>query len=389
MYIEDLIETLTLEYIPVNAWDQKIVHSFYEQISKKTGFTEKQSVLALRIATRYAASISIKLKKDITKFIEQPQYRLPIRKVVADRTVKIVNNRIEVRLPYDEAFIAEVRKHKLENSSGAISWDKDNTAWVLDVSESNIMFLVASCSDKFEFDDAFLEYVIQVAAITTNIEQYAPMLVCDGDTFYIKNSPATMPAITATELVPAIFQARRFGITLWNESIENQLTSDAVPENVRNFLKSPITQSSNFDAEDSYITCLNHILTNLGPSLFVVPGGDELSKTQQAHAILKGLGMEDKNMSVLFRLPTESGRNFNDFVKNQGLNAPITTDTKVVFVSGKLPKTVIKSGIKFNSVINLGFDSVHYTLREFAKSHQNLIYFDVKKQQKGFNFAKL
>lgn len=389
MYIEDLIETLTLEYIPVNAWDQKIVYSFYEQITKNTGFTEKQSTLALRIVTRYASSISSKLKVDIAKFIENPQYRLPIRKILAERTIKINKDLIEVRLPYDDGFVADIRKHRLANSSCMINWDKDKTAWTLDISESNIMYLLSSCSVGFEYDEAFQNYAVQVEDIVANMDNYAPMLVQEGAGYAIRNAPATMPPITATEPIAAIFQARRVGVVLWDTEIEDYLNSDAVPNQICNFLKTPISQSSNFDADEANIFCLQHVLSNLGPSLFVVPGGDELSKTQQAYSILKGIGVEDKNMSVLFRLPTESGRNFNDFVRNQGLNEPITADTKVVFVSGKLPKTVIKSGLKFNSVINLGFDSVHYTLREYAKTHQNLIYFDVKKQQRGFNFAKL
>ena len=94
-------------------------------------------------------------------------------------------------------------------------------------------------------------------------------------------------------------------------------------------------------------------------------------------------------MSVLFRLSTENGRNFNDFVKNQAINGPIHDDTKIVFVSGKLPKTVIKSGIKFNSIINMGYTMAHYTLKEFTKNHQNSIYFDVKIKAQGFDFDDL
>jgi hypothetical protein len=389
MYIEDLIETLTLEYIPVNSWDQKIVHSFYEQITRNTGFTEKQSALALRIVTRYAAGISSKTKVDITRFIENPQYRLPIRKILAEKTIRINNNLIEVRLPYDDNFVTDIRKHRLSNSSSMINWDKDKTAWTLDISESNIMYLLSSCNVGFEYDDAFQNYATQIEEIVANMDKYAPMLARDGAGYTIRNAPATMPAITATEPIEAIFQARRLGVVLWDAEIEEYLNSDKVVKEVCDFLKTPISKSVDFANDEAYVTCLQHILTNLGPSLFVVPGGDELAKTQQAYSILKGIGVEDKNMSVLFRLPTESGRNFNDFVKNQGLNEPITADTKVVFVSGKLPKTVIKSGIKFNSVVNLGYDSVHYTLREYAKTHQNLIYFDVKKKQRGFDFAKL
>ena len=120
----------------------------------------------------------------------------------------------------------------------------------------------------------------------------------------------------------------------------------------------------------------------MGPNLFIVPGGLEMEKLEQAVGILKGMGVVEKNISVLFRLPTENGKNFNDFVRKMGINGPIDSETKVVFISGKLPKPLIKSGIRFNSIINLGFDSAHYTLKSFVKNHPNLVYFDVNKNQK-------
>jgi hypothetical protein len=83
-------------------------------------------------------------------------------------------------------------------------------------------------------------------------------------------------------------------------------------------------------------------------------------------------------MSVLFRLSAESGQKFNDFVKNEGLNGPITPETKVVFISTKLPKPLLKSGIKFNTIINLGYAMAHYTIKEYSRNHQNFINFDQK-----------
>ena len=59
-----------------------------------------------------------------------------------------------------------------------------------------------------------------------------------------------------------------------------------------------------------------------------------------------------------------------------------------MFVSGKLPKPLIESGIRFNSVVNVGFNNAHYTLKEYAKNHQNVVYFELEKQQ-GLDFGNM
>ena len=80
-------------------------------------------------------------------------------------------------------------------------------------------------------------------------------------------------------------------------------------------------------------------------------------------------------MSVMFRLPSMEGGDFNNFVKNHNLNSPITDETKIVFVGTKLPKSIIKSKIKFNSVINLGQHSAHHTIQEFMNNQENVVIF--------------
>ena len=172
-----------------------------------------------------------------------------------------------------------------------------------------------------------------------------------------------------------MFQARLLGIDLWDDDIDHQIKNDPI---TYQFLKNPISDSFYLKADEPDISCLKNIIRYLNPCLIILPGGSELEKLAQANDILKGLGMDEKNMSVLFRLSSENGKNFNDFVKNQGLNGPISEETKVVFVSGKLPKTVLKSKIVFNSIINFGFENAHYTLKEFVKNSPNFVYFDTK-----------
>ena len=85
------------------------------------------------------------------------------------------------------------------------------------------------------------------------------------------------------------------------------------------------------------------------------------------------LGYKSEDMSVMFRLPSETHGIFNDFVKFHELNSPIRKNTRVVFVSQKIPKTILKSKIQFHSILNLGYSNIHYTLKNFIKTHENRI----------------
>jgi len=391
MYIEDLINEFMFGQVKPNRFDSKIIDSFTNQIMNGTGFTEKQSVLAVKIITRYAERLSTELKKDIRPFLENPQFRFKIRKTVTDRSIKIIDNKIiEARFPYDEYFITEIKKYRTSDPTNNIIWDKDNTSWNFQLREDNIQFLSNLCSDiDFDYDDQFKHYANQTADIIQNMEKYAPILTSVDGTLKIVNSPKNMPEITATDVVGAVCQARQYGVSLYSDDIDRYLNSDQIDAKIKQFLTSDNGNPIKLSNSENDVKCLEIILKNMGPTLFIVPGGSELEKLERAFGILKGIGVAEKNMSVLFRLPTESGKNFNDFVKKMGINGPIDTETKVVFISGKLPKPLVKSGIRFNSIINLGFDSAHYTLKSFVKNHQNLVYFDVNKNQKGLNFGNL
>jgi hypothetical protein len=121
--------------------------------------------------------------------------------------------------------------------------------------------------------------------------------------------------------------------------------------------------------------------------LFVIPGVDELEKVKEAFHFLKEIGIKNEEMSVVFRLPSETGVVFNNFVKEHQLNSPLTDKTRIVFVSGKLPKPILKSKIKFHAAINMGFPNVHYTLKNYVDNQENSLFFVHKKDYRNRNFV--
>jgi preprotein translocase subunit SecD len=394
MYIEDLIISLIHNRVPVNAWDKGVVISFYTQINDLSGFTEKQSALAVRICKRYASSLSLHAKQDIALLLENPKFRNSIRKSVNSRSVKIVDDEylhrvIEVNFPYDEKMIAEIREFKNQNHDNLIVWNKEKSSWQFCLTEPNIKFL----SDHFkntgaDIDMEFQNYSDQIDTIVTDLQSHIPMLSAKNGSPTIVNAPKTMPEINTDNILAAAFIARQYGITMWDETIDDFISSDQVDVTTREFLKSDYLDTTKLSADVNGICCLANIARFMGPMLFVIPGGSEYRKIQQIYTVLSDIGITNKKMSVLFRLSSETGKEFNNFVKNHELNNPISEETQIVFVSGKLPKPLIESEIRFNSIVNVGFNNAHYTLKEYAKNHQNVVYFELEKQ-KGSDFGHM
>jgi hypothetical protein len=396
MYIEDLIRQLALLRQGINSSDLTILHSFSDQFLTDTGFTEKQCGLALRILNRYYPLLSQKIDGDVSHHLTFPKYRLKIRKSVTEQTVKILKDRpsgdvIEVRFPFSDESVGKIRKFKADRTMhSSVEWDRDSTAWLFNVSEQNIQFLMDFCSQSnFTFDEEFQRYVDSVENTLMEMEKYAPMLVIEDGSLKIKNSSKNMPEIDTDDIVSAIFQARNMGVTLWDDNINTYLNDADINPLIRKFLQSNISKEFKIDPSDMGKEALRLVITHCSPTMVIIPGGSEELKMLGIYNILQGCGIADKDMSVLFRLPNETGKKFNDFVKNQGLNGPISEETKIVFVSTKLPKPLIKSGIKFNSVINMGYPTAHYTLKEYTNHHQNFINFGDGTKREGFDFVKL
>jgi hypothetical protein len=116
-----------------------------------------------------------------------------------------------------------------------------------------------------------------------------------------------------------------------------------------------------------------------GPTLIIVPGGIEGNHTRRWHESALKWGIDNSDMTVLFRMPNESHGTFNAYIKEHQLNNEVHENTKVVFVSTKIPKPLIKSGLKFNTVINLGYyKDLHYSMSVLLQSTPNIVYYNNK-----------
>lgn len=378
MHIEDIITTLAFSPIKVNPYDSSMVYSFADQIGRGNGFTEKQSTIAIKIATKYITSISKFLSKDLSNSVSHPSFKLPIRKLTHTKKLSIIDHpefkkAIKAEFPYNEALINSIRLNR--SNLGHAAWDKDEKAWIFALSEQHIQFLSnITANENFEIDEELVLLRNNVADITQHIEDYVPMLTFDNNQIKLKNVSKYVPELTSTEILPAVFEARKRGVFTWDDTISSYIEND-VEHYTSEFLKTDPSKATHINSEKVNISVLKDIILNLSPCIIVVPSGLELEKTNQVYEFLTGIGITAEEMTVLFRLSTETDKKFNDFVKDRSLNSPISDKTKIVFISSKLPKPLLKAKIKFHSAINLGITPVHYTMRDYMKYQENLVFF--------------
>lgn len=394
MYIEDLVIALaTGKNVGMNPYDSKIIYSFYNQLIQSSGFTEKQELLSVKILKRQAQKLYLLFGLDILQFLENPKFRLVRRSVTLAKHMKIIDHPsfgkiIQVEFPFNEKLLAKFREEKGKLTMA--QWDSEYKSWFFALDEQSLMFLKqVAIEENFTVDEELKNYQIQINEIESNIDQYIPMVSFNGKILKFLNISEKIPQPTNLYIIENLFLARKLGISTWDDTIQN--TDEWKNSNpvVKNFLLADPGTNISLNLEESDIFCVNDIIKFMMPVMIVIPGGSELEKIKKSLELLKEINIANNEISVLFRLPSETGIEFNNFVRDQKLNSSIGDHTKAVIISNRIPKTILDKKIKFNCVLNFNFYNIHYSLKNLLAWHHNVINVVDNHKSKILNFEKL
>lgn len=377
MYIEDLIITLSKSFIS-NFWDNNLIHSFRQQIADGNYLTNKQRTLAVDILKKYKASLDNSLKQNVDTYIQKPNFKYPIRVINNIPYASIVNYdkwgpSIKLEFPYNQEQIDMIRKSK-DRVDLAI-FDKELRAWIFALSETSLR-LIKNIFENLTYDDEISKYLKDIDKILADDEKYVPMLVIEDNIPKLKNVSPYVPPLESREILPAIFEAGKKGINVWDDRVDNYVNSSELNNIVKNFLKRQNNETFTLNGDIEDIKNISPIVKNLLPCLIILPTGHELNNLKIIHKFLIEENYSSDEISVMFRLDSERNKDFNIFVKDNNLNNPLTNKTKFVVVSSQIPKTVYKKNIQFNLILNFGYVNAHYTIRSTIKNCQNVIVLD-------------
>lgn len=394
MYIEDILKaTVTSDLSYFHYLDQKIMVSLWAQLHNNLGFTKKQGTLCVNILKKYKNAVSLVIGQNLDNFTENPEFKIPFREINSLKTITVVSDStyvraIRVEFPYDEELIQKFQKHRANLQYA--HWDKEEKCWILNLCEKNIKFAMSLVAENgFTYDDTLKNFFDQVVHIQDNIENLVPMATIENGLVKFVNISQYTPQNTSTDLLESIFFAKEVGISVWDEPLEQQIDQLPFGNLVKQFLNHDPGKTFEINLADSSLFELLPIIKHLLPCLIVISASNELEKLEKNLEFFHNIGLTNKEMSVLFRLPSESNSEFNQYVKLNELNSPLSKNTKVAFVSGQIPKTILGADIEFNSVLNYNYYSAHYRLRDFIKWHKNVFNILENSQQKRINFGLL
>jgi hypothetical protein len=394
MYIEDLIHRLASngpylfeKSITVSLTDNNVIQSFSNQLINGNSFTEKQANLAVRLAKKYQKMLSLALNLDVEQFVNSPVFKFPLRTLNSSKTIIVSERRnadiplISVTFPFDDQIISKIKEYKrfLGIQGSLINWNPEKKSWDFALRENHVDWINRNIANStFLIDDTFNDIVKQIEDVKNNLENFVPMVDIEYDTFVFKNVHPNIVQPTSNNLLNVLIDARNYGIYTWSDKINDLLDNMSINPNLREILD--CNKSTNIQADSSkfHANDLREIISNSLPTLVVIPGGNEEVHLKYCKNFFQDMGILPDDMSVLFRLESSRGKTCNTFIKESKINNPITKNTKVAFISGKIPKPMIESGLYFSSILNFGISGVHYTMSNYIKNHHFVINFNLK-----------
>lgn len=402
MYIEHLIDRLAnggiymfSPVIPISKQDITIVNSMSSQVERDIGYTEKQRRLSLNFVGKYQSVLTDVLKMDIAEILLNPTFKFPVRSLQYEKKISIVqiNNSkvIKVQFPYNSNIVNSFQLYKttcIDFIRSEIAWNGEQSAWLFGFNEPNILFLSNLLLNDFSCDDEFALLASETVIIQDNLDQHIPMIVYNDGKFLYKNAVSSIPQPTSSNVEEVLLIAKRHGITCWDDNIDRLLESKEVNNTVKLVISK--TSCDPIILPTHNLLDIKDIIQYSHNILFVIPGGSELQYLSKTHAFLSTLCYTNSQLAVMFRLDnSETGKLYNDYVKKHNINNVITDDIKFVFISGKIPKPLIASSKKFDAVIHFGTNSAHYTLKNYIRTHHNVISMSIQDTEQELNFGKL
>ncbi len=378
---------------PLSVWtmDQKVVDSLAQNPTLGKGFTEKQRALVLRLCKKYRTQLVAALGPDADIALDSPEFKFNlVEPTPVEKSITIVGKEILVKFPFNESLVSKIRQNKVSRGMNLAEWDGEAKAWKFSLEENNVLWLMNNVvSPDFSVDDEFLRLSAEITKILEKIEDHVPLVVHEGDHFYFKNVHPSVPQPSGNDLTETLLLAKQYGISTWDETVEKLKENANFSPILTSFLQETTPNSIEFDTNENSVDQLKELFKYNLPAMIIIPGHDEFFTLKFWTLWLKNQGFEEKDISVLFRLSNDTGSMLNDFVKKYNLNNPVEENTKIVFVSQKIPKPLIKSGIDFKLILNLGsLSGVHYSISTYLENRPDVIRYTDKKKL-GYQFGLL
>jgi hypothetical protein len=357
LYLEDLILCLAgqkklhpdSDFPELDRSDYNLIYSLAKQVSNNTGFTDRQLELAKRKVDDYSSYFNFLAEVDTIK----NNVNLPIREIDRSRWIKIVyrdeSPSIAVRFTFQKKLISaieDIRKEIQDKNE----YDKVNKVHYFDYSERNLFTIVeAFKQNNFELSEEVQTIYNKLLAFCK--EDYVPGIYNNE----VKNLHPNGLELLEDELGKLdsdnilLYKDRSFKYGI---SVDNTC-ANTLAEKIAHRTEPSINIDETTYPIDKTLLALEELYRY--PVLMMLPQTNCHNMLVDVHEFARNL-ISPEDTSVVFRLDNSGeGAYFNDYIKKQGINNKVDTNTKLVYtLDNKVPKPLLNSGWNPRAIIVLG-----------------------------------
>jgi hypothetical protein len=361
--VEDALEILSGNAprnlnIRIDYNEKNLIKSLGRQVSNSLALTDRQLDLVLKKIEKYREGLE-KNGIDVDHILSNKPLRMPLRDI--DRSQKVFISKqassnkdvLVIKFNYSKRF-TEIWEEVQEKLIGTIN--EINAHKEILLTETNIFHVVGTLQNQeFDIDSDVLQLYEKIEKIWENPMNHVPYADIETDHVVVRNINKNCELWLSEKFQDAdrknvlsyVNKLKHYGIYGKSSSLVSKINTAETDDLTRNIVSHTSTR---FRITPSVHT-FTDLLASIGnleqyPILIVVDEDKDVFRTVlNIYDELKNT-LDSKDINVFFRLDNGQPhhREFNQFVKDNGLNNYIGPQTKVVFISkNRIPKPLIKA----------------------------------------------
>ncbi len=362
--------------------DFKIIQSLADA---PYAWTEKQGKLAMMFLKRYKTLMD-KFGYDTDELINNPRYDQPFRTISFEKSVDVFaaedgREVLEMKFPYNEKIIQLVRclKKKTQDLVPML-YDGESKKWTMNYTDT-VAYYISLIAIRYDFKILNAKLLQDYEEIAKDKKTYLPLIACmDKDSIMLINAPTSLAEYWQAhcESLPYLQQRDQLKQFSISHVRNNSSTASTLAEKIAYAMHTDLfVDRTVYDRK----TLLKAII-ELGDLPALCPFSAELDSINEVETIhgwledfeTAGISKDDIAFGFQFKEPMPITTNPEleefpnaDFIYGQhtniqhrekifsqwknihGLsvsNRKITPNTRIIFVRNKIPRTLLRSGIR-------------------------------------------
>ena len=351
--------------VVVEAFDSTITQSLGTQLYHGSAFTEKQSVIGLRLVRKYN-SILKEAGFETDKIFSEKIFKHPFRVIDKTRSIHINGEHVVCKSNFIPEIVNAFKKRK-NLSHGAGTYNADDKSWAFALNENNIEFLCDIVKGKnFKIENPIQECydnIKQIKKQALDFNKFYPHLDIQDEKYYIRNPVIDITIDQTDNVRQAMFNARRYGITIFSDNVINRIDNKTNLDRALYETSGNTWVTSKLDKQRTL-----DIIKSTKTTVIMVSS----YQSTDLLAWMKLLDEHKLDTCVAFRYKKDTDANKK--IKQYNMNS-YNPNCNVIIINEKIPKTFLQDNIQPDLIlVDLQSPPTHYKTQMWLDNKPLIVY---------------